>query len=86
MSRILEQIEFYPPGLIIIRGPDEAAKFIQSVPREIIADLTSRGYYFLVLPVGASIETVPDDVLEQAYRTRQRTRKPVIRRAKDGMN
>lgn len=81
-----DQIEFYPPGVIIIRGPRGAATLIQELPAAVIADLTARGYCFLVLPEGARLETVPDEELEKALRDRQRARKPVIKVDRDGMN
>lgn len=86
MAKLRDQIEFYPPGLIVIRGPKDAARFLHELPEELVAQLMRKGYCFFVLPKGISLEAVPDEALEQAFRARQRARKPVIRRSRDGMN
>lgn len=71
MPGLKRQIESLPPGLILIRGRDEVAEFLHELPRDVIRDLRSLGYVFLVLPEGLSIEAMPDEVIEELYRERQ---------------
>jgi len=78
VASLREQIEFYPPGLIVLRGPKKAARFIQELPREQVAELMRQGYCFFVLPDGVSLEAVPDEALEQAYLARKAARRKTI--------
>lgn len=86
MATLREQIEFFPPGLIIIRGPKAAAAVIQEMPRDMIAELSARGYAFIVLPENLTLEAVSDDVIESVWRERVRRKIPVIKKSGDGLH